>query len=608
MRYFSEESESQRGKWNRWEGRWKRYGLSLFAFVFCLGVTVYLSGFFKNGEYAKIVFFNGWILSAFLLILILNFQSTQRRAVRIAHKMTASLHESEARFRAMSDASPLGIFMSDAQGKGVYANEVYERISGLSLLESRDEGWLKAVHPEDREHVFEEWSRVTHQQHSYFSEHRFLHPDGTTFWISMKSTPICEGDKLLGYMSTVEDITQRKTREEVLQATQEQLIQAQKLESLGQLAGGIAHDFNNLLVGIVGYCSILEREFANQPGALKKLAVIRKSSERGAQLTKELLGFARKGQYEKKRFSFNQIIQESTEMLACSLDPSIQVHLKLAPNLWNIEGDSSQALQVIMNLEINAKDAMPEGGGIFVETQNRILEEHDLPKIKKLKPGYYVEVSVRDTGSGIPQDIQNKIFDPFFTTKPTGKGTGLGLAMVYGIMEKHGGWVSFESKAGLGTTFFLYFPAVGIWETDSTDTDASLSPSPISERQEKKELPQQLTLLVADDEPVLHELAHEFFDEKHYVLHHARSGQEAVQVYRDHQKEIQGILMDIIMPGMNGIEAAREILKLDSQAHIIFVSGYTENERIMAIRQQNRNVRFLQKPFGLEQLKEAILF
>lgn len=393
-----------------------------------------------------------------------------------------------------------------------------------------------------------------------------------------------------------------ETRNELKQ-TNAELMQSQKLESLGRLASGIAHDFNNLLGVITGYVTLLGDEFKENPKAFKKLETIRKAAERGAHLTRELLGFARKGKYEKKVFDLNQIILEAQTIFTGSVDKKITLKLDLETQLWPIEGDSAQVMQILMNLVINARDAMPDGGHVLFKSENKVFKsqgESPTPLPPGLKPGSYVHLAVADTGTGIPQELLSKIFDPFFTTKDPGKGTGMGLSMVYGIMKNHDGIVTVDSSLGQGTTFHLYFPKF---------SSEIISETPLSSAENaSKARNNTLSLvLVAEDEQWLRDLYRDYFT-KYFPTTEvliACDGEEALDIFRKRHEELDLLLLDVMMPKMDGLRAFKEMKKIKPETKIIFVSGYAESEFIANLRKTG-GVGFVQKPIAPQQLLKEI--
>ena len=388
-------------------------------------------------------------------------------------------------------------------------------------------------------------------------------------------------------------IYETKALNKHLKVTQDQLLQSQKMESIGKLAAGISHDFNNLLGVIIGYVGLLRDEFKDNPKVFKKLGAIQKSAERGALLTRELLGFARKGKYEKTIFNLNDVISETLTILKGTIDKKITLKTRLAADLLNIEGDTTQVMQILMNLVINACDAMPQGGDIIFRTENRDCE---LPPHLDLEPGTYVHASITDTGCGISEKILSKIFDPFFTTKSVGKGTGLGLSMVYGIMKNHDGAVIADSKEEAGTTMHLYFPK---------SKAVALEPAAVKKTKQNAILISMV--LVAEDEAFLREFYQDYFS-KYFpatkiIL--AVDGEEALSLFQQHREELDLLLLDVVMPKMGGIEAYEEMKKIKPDIKTIFISGYSESNAILNLR-KNGDVGFIQKPLESEKFIAAI--
>lgn len=385
-----------------------------------------------------------------------------------------------------------------------------------------------------------------------------------------------------------------------LETTRNQLIQSQKLESLGKLAGGIAHDFNNILGSVLGYASLLQSKFANDASISKKLSVIVQSAERGAHLTKQLLGFARQGKYEKAVFSINDVIDECLELIKSSTK-NITIEKILDPQTLPLEGDSTQILQVILNLGLNAKDAMPDGGKLYFGTQNTDLDELTLKSLGApvdMKKGKYVHLTVRDTGTGIPKDIQGKIFDPFFTTKSHGKGSGLGLATVHGIVENHQGWITLNSEEGRGTTFHIFFPVSTKPSTAIPTVKAETNTFDLSIIENK-------TILITDDEKNLRDYVSDILTSHKAHIVSAENGKDGAEKF--HQYQVDLVILDIIMPQYDGFYAYEEIHKDNPDTPILFVSGYSEDNKVAALRaNSNGKVFFVQKPYKPEKLLSTI--
>jgi|GEM_PF-3182263 Signal transduction histidine kinase regulating C4-dicarboxylate transport system len=387
-------------------------------------------------------------------------------------------------------------------------------------------------------------------------------------------------------------------RTEELANTQRQLMQSQKLEAIGQLASGVAHDFNNMLGGILAYASLLKEDYANDPHLVSSLGVIETSAERGAELTKKLLAFARKGNYEHTIVDLQKTIEEAVSLLEPSLDEKISVSIDLDKDLWPTEGDSTQIFQVVMNLAVNSKDAMPGGGKIKISATNIEADEPYCAIHKSVTQGNYVRLSIEDNGSGIPKDLQEKIFEPFFTTKQPGSGTGLGLSMVYGIMKNHKGAVGLYSEEGHGTVFHLYFPR--------SRKVAYREPASARVAVVSKNFLRGQEILLADDEETLRNAGAEILKRYGASVHAYEDGALALAALEKNPERYKIIILDAIMPKMNGIETFHKMRELAPDAQFVFSSGYAESSEITDLRNRFA-VKFIQKPFKAEQLAREIM-
>jgi len=414
------------------------------------------------------------------------------------------------------------------------------------------------------------------------AEQVLLTTDGREIPVLKTAVPvrIAERDYLL---ESFIDMTERKRLES-------QLFQAQKMEAIGTLAGGIAHDFNNILMGIQGIASLMMLDFDPSQPQYERLKLIEDQVKRGADLTKQLLGFARGGRYEVKPTNINEIIEKSSSMFGRTRK-EIAVHRKYEKDIWTLEVDQGQMEQVFLNLYVNAWQAMPGGGSIYLETQNVVLEEHDhLPGLNR--PGRYVKVSVSDTGMGMDEKTRERIFDPFFTTKGIGRGTGLGLAMVYGIIKGHGGVIHVYSEPGHGTTFHIHLPA----SEKSVVKEKTVSGAILKGTE---------TILLVDDEKMVLEVSKEILESLGYRVFAAGSGQEAIGVYMEKKGRIDLVILDMIMPGMSGGETFDRLREIHPGIAVLLSSGYSVNGQAQEIL--DRGCRgFLQKPFTTEILSKKI--
>ena len=413
--------------------------------------------------------------------------------------------------------------------------------------------------------------------------------NGETFWIeaSLRRSEIGGRGK---FLAVVRDISERKRAEEEHEKLLAQLQQGQKLESLGTLAGGIAHDFNNLLMGIEGHTALMLHDLETAHPHRIRLQHIEELIRSASGLTEQLLSFARGGRYEVKPANINEIVKKTSAMFGRTRK-EITLHKKYRKDLWYVEVDRSQMEQVFMNLFVNAWQAMPGGGHIYLETDNLEVTD-ETAHYPSLAPGKYIKITVRDTGTGMDAKTLEQIFDPFFTTKGIGRGTGLGLATVYGIIKGHAGLITAASELGEGTTFEIYLPA----------TEKPV----ISEEVVASEIPQGTeTILLVDDENSIWEIASEMLALLGYQVHVARSGEEALAVYNEKKDEIDLVILDMIMPGISGGETFDCLRTINPKQKVLLSSGYSINSEAQEILTRGCN-GFIQKPFRLEQLSREI--
>jgi PAS domain S-box-containing protein len=409
--------------------------------------------------------------------------------------------------------------------------------------------------------------------------------DGSVIDVEVAVTTVRTGDTM-AMMTIHRDVTERIQLEQ-------QLLEADKMRAVGTLAGGIAHDFNNILSGIVGSVAFLKRSIDRSHPNYQDVETIERLGLRAADLTKKILGFARGGKYEVKSLDVNQIMEEVVGIISSSFDPSIAVLTELQEDLRSVEGDAAQIQSVIMNLCINARDAMPEGGTLTLRTRNVTLDEDSVGSRLEEAPGDYVQVAVADTGVGMEQDVMGRVFEPFFTTKEVGKGTGLGLAMAYGIIKDHGGHILVDSKVGEGSTFTFRLPA-------------SVTPVTATQEGDREETPGGgETILVVDDEDQVLRLAKRILESYGYRVLLADEGSKAVETLRSNQGEIDLVILDIGMPGMGGRETQKLLQELDSDLPILISSGYSpggQAEGMLAMGAQG----FLPKPYQIDDLARAV--
>jgi signal transduction histidine kinase/CheY-like chemotaxis protein len=400
-----------------------------------------------------------------------------------------------------------------------------------------------------------------------------------------------QATKLENMNSELEQKIKESETAEAKRAYMEKMfVQAQKMEALGTLAGGVAHDFNNLLTVINGSAALLLKEMGDKPSAHGNVSNIEHCVEKGAKLTAQLLAFARGGKYEVKTADLNKIIIKNIEMFGRT-KKAIAIHNNLATELWAVDIDQGQIEQMLLNLLVNAGQAMPNGGDIYITTENTLLDLETAYQLA-VEPGNYVKVEVRDTGIGMDDVTKRRVFEPFFTTKEIGKGSGLGLASAYGILRNHGGAIIVASEQGKGSVFSFFLPASS--KAIVREKEHSEAPSNGSE-----------TILVVDDEEMVLNVASQMLRQLGYEVMTASSGEEALDIYLAHRSKIHLVVLDIIMPGMDGGETYDRLKRFEPGIKVLLSSGYSIDDAAMEIMQRGCN-GFLQKPFNFERLSKKV--
>ena len=388
------------------------------------------------------------------------------------------------------------------------------------------------------------------------------------------------------------EMAERQAAESAQRQLEEQLRHAQKMEAIGRLSGGIAHDFNNLLTAIRGYSELLLKELHGSP-LRADVEEIFNAADRAATLTGQLLAFSRRQILSPEIVGLNQRVTDMTRMLNRLIGEHIAIDLHLAPDLWSVRADAAQLEQVLVNLALNARDAMPQGGRLAIETSNRDVRAREATALE-IAPGPFVELRVRDTGIGIPLDVQGRVFEPFFTTKPKGAGTGLGLSMVYGFVRQSGGAITVDSAPGKGTTFSLLLP-----RTDDT-ADRAPASHPLVTPAERG----SGTVLIAEDERALRRLSATVLKQAGYQTLEAADGQQALDLYSVHARSIVMVVTDVVMPNMGGIELAHRLRAINAALPILFVTGYVEQSQ--TLHNSTNGVPVLLKPFSPQAFLRSI--
>jgi PAS domain S-box-containing protein len=505
---------------------------------------------------------------------------------------------SEERFRTLTALAPVGVFLANAQGHCQYVNDKWQEMSGLTASEAVGANWLTTVHPGDRERVSSHWQAAPAAHGATGLEYRLQKkPDGFNTWVYGIAAPLRAADgQLTGYIGIQLDITTRKEADQKRLASETQIQQAQKLESLGALAGGIAHDFNNLLMAILGNVDLSLRELPPQAPIRAYLSDAEKAARRAAELCRQMLAYSGKGRFVVERVNLTELINDMARMLEVSVSRKIVLRYQLAATLPPIEADVSQMQQIIMNLVINAAEAIGANGGFVTISTGAMECDHDMLNTtwlrQDLPAGTYVFIEIQDTGCGMTAEVQQRIFDPFFSTKFTGRG--LGLAAVLGIVRGHKGSLKVASAPARGSTFRILLPAL------PAETVKLQIKDPV-----KKLWQGSGTILLVDDEEAVRTLSKQLLERLGFNCLTAANGREALTVFQAHGNEIVAILLDLSMPYMDGEQAFYHLQRLKPDVRVIMSSGY--DLRNIADRFQGKGLAgFIHKPYELTMLADTL--
>jgi len=505
------------------------------------------------------------------------------------HRSANALRTAEERVRFALEAAGVGIWDRDYTTGVVRWSEILEAQYGLQpgTFRGTAEAAVERIHPDDRDSVRETVGSAMRSGADFSIQNRAIWPDGTVRWLSGRGRVHlgAHGEPLRGVGISM-DVTERHTLEAQYQ-------QAQKMEAIGQLAGGVAHDFNNLLTVILGYCELLLADRNPDDPRQADIAEIQRAGTSAAGLTRQLLAFSRKEIIEPKVLDVNVVVAAMETMLGRLIREDVKIVLALRPEVACIKADRGQVEQIVVNLAVNARDAMPKGGTLTIQTANVALDEHYPKTHLAVKPGPYVMLTVSDTGSGMTPQVQERLFEPFFTTKEVGKGTGLGLATVHGIVMRNGGTINVYSEVGKGTSFKVYFPTADASEI------AVEAPPPVSRLRAGTH-----TVLIVEDVPGLRELAKRLLERQGYTVLVAADAEEALHLFERHAS-IDVLLTDIVMPGASGPELTRQLIERRPHLKVIYMSGYTE-ETIAHHGVLDPGVAFVHKPFTAEALGRKI--
>ena len=497
------------------------------------------------------------------------------------------LEQHRALLESAQEVAHIGSWVADLDGPDRigWSRETY-RIFGVEpgRFGGTRDAFYALVHPDDREMLAAAGRAAQADKHRFEMDHRILRADGSVRWVHEEADIIRDlAGRPIRMVGTVQDITDRRQLED-------QLRQAQKMEAIGRLAGGIAHDINNALTAIAGYAELALGEVAADHPARADVEEIRRAAERAGAVTRQLLAFSRKQIIEPRLFNLNDTVASIARLLSRLVGHDVSVRTELSDDLRPIVGDPGQVEQAIVNLAVNARDAMPDGGEIVLETSFEVVDGPTARSHAPMPPGEYVRLAVRDTGHGMSRETQARIFEPFFTTKPVGKGTGLGLSMVYGTLKQIGGFIFVSSELGRGTTFTLYF-------RPAAEASATL---PVHETATSGVRP---TILVAEDEDAVRHLVASSL-RGDYDLLLAGSAEEALHIADSRSDPIDLLLTDAIMPGQSGVELAAALVQRWPALRVLFMSGYTEED--LSLAGAGHRAAVLQKPFTPRDLRRRI--
>jgi two-component system cell cycle sensor histidine kinase/response regulator CckA len=504
------------------------------------------------------------------------------RDVTERKKTEKALRESEEKYRLLVENANDGIFILH-NGMVKFSNPSMKALTGYSAEALAERPFVDLLDPKDKDAFVEQQRKKSkNDQPGDIPSFRIISQANETLWVELNTIPIVwEGRPAT--LNFLRDVTAQKKMEA-------QFLQAQKMEAVGTLAGGIAHDFNNILMGIQGNASLILLDVDPHQPHHDKLKGIEQLVKAGAELTKQLLGVARRGKYEIKPTDLNRLIGKSADLFGRTRK-EIDIHKQFQEGVWPVEVDRSQIEQVLLNLYVNAWHAMPEGGSLFLETRNMVLDDYYVKPLGVV-PGRYVRISVTDNGTGMDEETRKRVFDPFFTTKEMGRGTGLGLASAYGIIRNHKGIINVYSEKGQGTTFNLYLPV--------TEKEV------IKEMDSQEEVIEGMgVILFTDDEEPITKIGRLILERLGYQVRTAVSGYEAIEIYRQEGNRIDLVILDMIMPGINGGDTFDRLKEIDSEVKVLLSSGYSINGQAKSILDRGCK-GFIQKPFNVADLSKKV--
>jgi PAS domain S-box-containing protein len=502
----------------------------------------------------------------------------------VRNRSEQALRESEEKYRMLVENANDAIFIIQ-DGKVTFPNPKARQLSRKMAIDIDRTPFFDYIHPDDKEVVLDWYNkRLKNGDAPNTCNFKLVNRDNEELWVELNAVLIF-WEKKIAALNFLRDITVQKKLERQFQ-------QSQRMESVGTLAGGIAHDFNNLLMGIQANASIMLLETKPEDALFENVKSIERCVKSGAKLTKQLLGFARGGKYVVKPTYINEVLNRSSSIFGRTRK-EINIHRRYCNKIWMVNVDVGQIEQVLLNLYVNAWQAMPEGGDLYLETDNVVLdEEYVRSKPYNLRQGKYVKISVSDTGVGMSREIQQRIFEPFFTTKAIGKGTGLGLASAYGIVKNHGGIINCYSEPGVGSTFNIYLPAFQTTKEEET--------APVEESIQGSE-----TVLLVDDDKVIVHAGKRMIESLGYAVMPAENGEEALTIFENSHDRIDLVILDMVMPYVNGGEVYDRMREINPGVRVLLASGYSLNGQAEDIIARGCN-GFIQKPFNTVELSRKI--
>jgi len=515
------------------------------------------------------------------------------RLIEDSRRQAAALRDAQDRTRFAMAAAHMGVWDIDLVSNAVTWSETLAPVFGLDPAHAPRtlDDFLNCVHPDDRASFTEHMRLAVAEQKEFTIEFRALWPDGSHRWVGGRAR-VAHDDQ--GKPARLLGVGMDVHREKLLER---QFYQAQKVEAIGQLAGGIAHDFNNMLTAVLGNANLILDELDAPSPIRADIEEIVKAAERAAALTRQLLAFGRKQVMQPEPVDLNTIVKDLTQMLRRVIGEHIELATVAAPDLSAVRADPTQIEQVIMNLVVNARDAMPAGGRLSIQTANMDLDDAYAANHIAVRPGRYVMLAVSDTGTGMDEATKRRLFEPFFTTKERGKGTGLGLATVYGIVKQSGGSIWVYSELGHGTTFKLYLPV-------APAGDEAPQPAPAPEPAARPPRGSE-TILLVEDEPAVRQLTRVLLERAGYRVIAAANAQEAVEHFLKAPLDIDLVITDVVMPGASGPALLKYLSERRPNLKVVFMSGYAD-DAVPALGRLDKDAVFLQKPFTGERLIKKV--